>query len=88
MRQFPFIFRKIVVDRQRREGISRAVAERRTDFTSHSENSSALHFSETGEDVGMRCEIGNLQLWRDVFNLERNNAHPYLGGAEFPHGSR
>ena len=86
MRQRPFIFQNVVVDRQRRERIGRAVTERRTDFTFHPENPGALHFREIGKDVGMRCKIVNGQLWRDVFNRQRNNAHAHFGGAEFAHG--
>jgi hypothetical protein len=86
MGQRPFIFQNVVVDLQRREWIGRAVTKRRTDFTFHSENPGALHFREIGKDVGMRCKIDNGQLWRDVFNRERNNAHAYFGGAELAHG--
>ena len=57
MRQRPFIFQNVVVDRQRRERVRRAVTECRTDFTFHPENSGALHFREIGKDVSMRCEI-------------------------------
>ena len=57
MRQRPFIFQNVVVDRQRRERVRRAVTERRTDFTFHPENSGALHFREIGKDVSMRCKI-------------------------------
>ena len=86
MCQRPFIFQNVVVDRQRREWVRRAVTECRTDFTFHSENSGALHFREIGKDVGMRCKIASGQLWRDVFNHERNNAHAHFGGAQLTHG--
>src|SRR5437899_2596312 len=59
---------------------------RRTDITFHSENAGALHFREIGKDVGMRCKIDNGQLWRDVFNRERNNAYAHFVGAELAHG--
>ena len=88
MRQRPFIFQNVVVDRQRRERVRRAVTEGRTDLTFHSENSGALHFREIGKDVSMRCEIVHGQLWRYVFNRQRNNAHAHFGGAEFAHGER
>ncbi len=86
MRQRPFIFQNVVVDRQCRERVRRAVTERLTDFTFHSENSGALHVREIGKDVAMRCEIVYGQLWPYVFNPQRNNAHAHFGGAEFAHG--
>ena len=84
----PFIFQNVVVDRQRSERIGCAVTECRADFAFHPENPSALHFREIGKDVRVRCEIDNRQLWRDVFNRERNDAHAHLGGAELAHGQR
>src|SRR4249919_901925 len=57
MRQRPFIFQNVVVDRQRRERVRRVVTKGRTDLTFHSENSGALHFREIPKDVSMRCEI-------------------------------
>src|SRR6266850_3435833 len=66
MRQRPFIFQNVIVDRQRRERVRRAVTEGETDLTFHSENSGALHFREIGKDVRVRCEIVNGQLWGDV----------------------
>src|SRR5438876_50198 len=64
MGQCPFIFQNVVVDRQRRQRVRRAVTERRTDFTFHSENPGALHFREIGKDVRVRCKSDNRQLWR------------------------
>ena len=68
MRQRPFIFQNVVVDRQRRKRVRRAVTEGRTDLTFYSENSGALHLREIGKDVRVWSKIGNPQLWRDVFN--------------------
>jgi hypothetical protein len=88
MTERPFVFQDVVVDRQRRQRIGRAVTKAWPNLAFHSEDTRALHLREIGEYVGVRLKINNEQLRRDVFYCERNDAESKLRRAECPDRQR